>query len=46
MILRAGAIRGGSWNNNTENVRCAVRNRNHPNNRNNNVGFRVLLHSP
>jgi hypothetical protein len=36
-------LRGGSWNNNRRNVRCAYRNRNNPNNRNNNVGFRVVL---
>ncbi|MBI3741233.1 MAG: SUMF1/EgtB/PvdO family nonheme iron enzyme, partial [Chloroflexi bacterium] len=33
--------RGGSWNNNQDNTRCANRNRNNPHNRNNNVGFRV-----
>ncbi|OQX03011.1 MAG: hypothetical protein BWK73_40835 [Thiothrix lacustris] len=37
------ATRGGSWNNSTDNVRSAIRNRNHPNNRNNNLGFRLLL---
>ncbi|WP_242632704.1 hypothetical protein [Thiothrix fructosivorans] len=26
-------------------MRCAIRNRNHPNNRNNNLGFRLLLES-
>jgi hypothetical protein len=36
-------LRGGAFNNNRENVRCAVRNRNHPNNRNNDIGFRVVL---
>ena len=34
-------LRGGSFNNNEENVRCAYRNHNQPNNRNNNNGFRV-----
>ena len=35
-------LRGGSWNNdNTDNFRCAYRNNNHPDNRNNNNGFRV-----
>ncbi|MFO0018188.1 MAG: hypothetical protein ACK52U_16770 [Synechococcaceae cyanobacterium] len=34
-------MRGGSWNNNPRNCRSAYRNRNHPDNRNNNVGFRV-----
>jgi hypothetical protein len=33
-------VRGGSWNNNRNNARCAYRNRNEPDNRNNNVGFR------
>jgi hypothetical protein len=36
------ALRGGSWNNNQQNLRCSARNNNHPNNRNNNVGFRVV----
>ncbi|MBC7233296.1 MAG: SUMF1/EgtB/PvdO family nonheme iron enzyme [Chloroflexi bacterium] len=35
-------LRGGSWNNNRNNVRCAYRDRNNPNNRNNNIGFRVV----
>ena len=35
-------IRGGSWNNNARNCRSANRNRNTPENRNNNLGFRVL----
>ena len=33
--------RGGSWNNNPQNLRSANRNRNNPTNRNNNLGFRV-----
>mgnify|MGYP003574425702 CR=1 FL=1 len=40
---KAGAkrvIRGGSWNNKARNCRCASRNRNHPENRNDNLGFR------
>jgi hypothetical protein len=36
-------LRGGAWNNNRDNVRCANRNHNEPDNRNNNVGFRVVL---
>jgi len=36
------AARGGSWNNNQDNARCAYRNRNNPNNLNNNIGFRVV----
>jgi retron-type reverse transcriptase len=34
-------VRGGSWNNNSENLRSANRNRTTPDNRNNNLGFRV-----
>ena len=39
-------IRGGSWNNQARNCRSAYRNRNAPGNRNNNLGFRVVLVSP
>ena len=35
--------RSGSWNNGARNVRCAYRNRNNPDNRNDNSGFRALL---
>jgi formylglycine-generating enzyme required for sulfatase activity len=38
-------LRGGSWNNKAENLRSANRNRNNPDNRNNNIGFR-LAHYP
>ena len=38
-------MRGGSWNNNQDNARSANRNRNNPNNRNDNIGFRVLCSS-
>jgi hypothetical protein len=34
-------MRGGSWNNDAQNCRSAVRNNNMPGNRNNNVGFRL-----
>ncbi|MEI8375740.1 MAG: SUMF1/EgtB/PvdO family nonheme iron enzyme [Planctomycetota bacterium] len=34
-------LRGGSWNNRPNNTRSAKRNRNTPDNRNNNTGFRV-----
>ena len=37
----ARVLRGGSWNNNPQNLRSANRNRNSPGNRNNNIGFRV-----
>ncbi|MEN8759856.1 MAG: SUMF1/EgtB/PvdO family nonheme iron enzyme [Desulfobacterales bacterium] len=50
MALCAGAgrgdlrvLRGGSWNNNRNNARCSYRNRNKPNNRNDNNGFRVVV---
>ena len=35
--------RGGSWNNNADNCRVANRNDNHPDNRNNNQGFRAAF---
>ena len=35
--------RGGSWNNNARNCRSANRNNNNPDNRNNNIGFRIVL---
>ena len=35
-------LRGGAWNNNQDNARTDFRNNNHPNNRNNNIGFRVV----
>jgi hypothetical protein len=34
--------RGGSWNNTAANCRSANRNNNSPDNRNNNLGFRLL----
>jgi hypothetical protein len=33
--------RGGSWNNDAVNCRAANRNNNNPDNRNNNLGFRL-----
>ena len=38
--------RGGSWNNNLNNVRSANRNNNSPGNRNNNLGFRLSSSPP
>ncbi|MFN7465477.1 MAG: SUMF1/EgtB/PvdO family nonheme iron enzyme [Pseudanabaena sp.] len=35
-------LRGGSWNNNPRNCRSAYRNNNRPDDRNNNIGFRVV----
>jgi formylglycine-generating enzyme required for sulfatase activity len=40
--VRRRVARGGSWVDYRHAARCAYRNRNHPNNRNNNVGFRVV----
>ncbi len=36
-------VRGGSWNNNHNNARCAYRNNNDSDNWNNNLGFRVVV---
>ena len=36
-------LRGGAFNNNTRNVRAAVRNNRNPNNRNRNNGFRLVV---
>jgi formylglycine-generating enzyme required for sulfatase activity len=46
MRLSSGSsrvLRGGSWNNNARNCRSANRNDNDPDNRNNNIGFRVVV---
>jgi len=37
-------VRGGSWNNNQRNARPSVRNRNNPDNSNDNIGFRLVSH--
>ncbi len=42
-LLTGRVLRGGSWNNNANNCRVANRN-NNPDNRNNNNGFRIVLH--
>ena len=39
-------LRGGSWINNNDNARAVYRNNNHPADRNNNIGFRVVVVSP
>ena len=39
---QARVLRGGSWNNNRNNARCSYRNRNEPDNFNNNNGFRLV----
>jgi formylglycine-generating enzyme required for sulfatase activity len=36
-------IRGGNFDNHAQNCRSAYRNNNRPDNRNNNIGFRLLL---
>lgn len=44
-MARSGSnrvIRGGSWNNNPQNLRSANRNNNTPDNSNDNVGFRLV----
>jgi hypothetical protein len=38
-------LRGGAWNNNPRNCRAANRNNNDPDNRNNNIGFRLCCSS-
>jgi formylglycine-generating enzyme required for sulfatase activity len=52
-VLSAGAwgqvakvLRGGSWNNNDNNVRAPNRNNNDPDNQNNNIGFRCGRSAP
>jgi len=39
-------LRGGSWNNNPDNARCAYRNDNNPDNDNDNNGFRLATRAP
>ena len=41
--MRPRVVRGGAFNNNENNVRCAYRNRNNPHNDNRNNGFRVVV---
>ncbi len=36
-------VRGGAFFNESRNVRCAIRNWNDPSNRNDNIGFRVVV---
>ena len=38
-------LRGGAWNNNSDNARAGYRNNNNPDNRNNHIGFRVVCSS-
>ena len=44
--LSGRVVRGGSWNNNPRNARASNRNRNDPDNRNNNIGFRCAQRLP
>ena len=39
---RRRVLRGGAFHNNARNARCADRNHNNPDNRNDNNGFRVV----
>ena len=39
-------IRGGNFNNNAQNTRSANRNNNDPDNRNNNIGARLVSTGP
>jgi hypothetical protein len=41
--LAATLLRGGSWNGDHINARAVYRNNNHPADRNNNIGFRVVV---
>ncbi|MBI5816363.1 MAG: SUMF1/EgtB/PvdO family nonheme iron enzyme [Nitrospinae bacterium] len=41
-VNRGFMLRGGSWNNNPDNLRASNRNNNDPANRNNNNGFRCV----
>ncbi|MCP4264742.1 MAG: SUMF1/EgtB/PvdO family nonheme iron enzyme [Candidatus Brocadiaceae bacterium] len=43
MVGSNRVLRGGSWNNNGQNCRSANRNSNSPDNRNNNIGFRLVF---
>ncbi|MBS1872359.1 MAG: SUMF1/EgtB/PvdO family nonheme iron enzyme [Acidobacteria bacterium] len=45
LVIESRVLRGGSWNNNQDNARADYRNHNHPDNRNNNIGFRVVCSS-
>ncbi len=46
MELAGNVLRGGSWNNNRDNARCANRNDNNPDNDNDNNGFRLATRAP
>ncbi len=46
MELADNVLRGGSWNNNRYNARCANRNDNNPDNDNDNNGFRLATRAP
>ncbi|MCP4543640.1 MAG: SUMF1/EgtB/PvdO family nonheme iron enzyme [Chloroflexi bacterium] len=42
-LTHSRVLRGGSFLNNNRNVRCAYRNNRNPNDRNNNIGFRLVV---
>jgi hypothetical protein len=39
---RSRVLRGGAWNNESDNLRAANRNNDNPDNRDNNIGFRLV----
>jgi hypothetical protein len=39
-------LRGGSWNNDRDNARCAYRNNDNPDNWNDNIGLRLATRAP
>ncbi|MBF0106322.1 MAG: hypothetical protein HQM16_13470 [Deltaproteobacteria bacterium] len=45
MIKNTGVLRGGAWYNNDHNSRASYRNNNHPDNRYNNNGVRLVVPS-
>ncbi|MBM3892438.1 MAG: hypothetical protein FJ388_25255 [Verrucomicrobia bacterium] len=45
MLGASRVLRGGTFNNNPANARCAYRNSNNPGNSNSNNGFRVVVGS-
>ena len=42
-MLTKYPLRGGGWNNPPENLQSTIRNRNEPDNRNDDIGFRVAV---
>ena len=46
IFITVRVVRGGSWNNQAQNCRAAIRNRNEPANRRNNLGLRLSAAHP